>query len=49
MPILYMAVFIVHLVNSREGLGMLDVDGPVYASDHIAVVTDLTISISSRD
>lgn len=36
-------VMLVYLVNSREGLGMNDMDSPVWASDHFAVVTDLTV------
>lgn len=30
-----------HLIGSREGLGMNDMDSPLWASDHFAVVTDL--------
>jgi hypothetical protein len=32
-----------HLVGSREGLGMNDMDSPLWASDHFAVVSDLRI------
>jgi hypothetical protein len=33
-------------VGSREGLGMLDKDSPIWASDHFAVVADLKIAFS---
>jgi hypothetical protein len=36
--------YIVHLMGSREGLGMNDLDSPIWASDHFAVVTDIVIS-----
>jgi hypothetical protein len=39
-------VFTEHLVGSREGLGMLDKDSPIWASDHFAVVADLKIAFS---
>ena len=32
-----------HLVGSREGLGMLDKDSPIWASDHFGVMTDLDL------
>ena len=32
-----------HLASGREGLGMLDLDSPNWASDHFAVVSDLEI------
>jgi hypothetical protein len=32
-----------HLVGSREGLGMSDMDSPIWASDHMAVASDLLI------
>ena len=32
-----------HLVGSREGLGMLDEDSPVWASDHYGLVSDFLI------
>jgi len=32
-----------HLVNSRDGIGMNDLDSPLWASDHFAVVTDLLL------
>ena len=31
------------LMNSREGLGMLDKDSPIWASDHYGLVVDLAI------
>lgn len=36
-------VFLEHLMNSRKDLGMNDLDSPLWASDHFAVVTDLMI------
>eukprot|EP01038_Epipyxis_sp_PR26KG_P014002 gene14002-18780_t len=33
-----------YLVDSREGLGMLDLDSPIWASDHFGLVTDFEIS-----
>lgn len=35
---------IAHLVNSREGIGMNDMDSPLWASDHFALVTDLVLT-----
>jgi len=32
-----------HLVNSRVGLGMNDLDSPIWASDHLAVVADIEL------
>lgn len=37
-------MIIEYLVGSRDGLGMMDLDSPLWASDHFAVVTDLEIS-----
>jgi hypothetical protein len=36
-----------HLASNREGLGMLDADSPIWASDHFAVVTDIQLTLSS--
>eukprot|EP00602_Paraphysomonas_sp_CaronLab_P009893 CAMPEP_0185036576 /NCGR_PEP_ID=MMETSP1103-20130426/29731_1 /TAXON_ID=36769 /ORGANISM="Paraphysomonas bandaiensis, Strain Caron Lab Isolate" /LENGTH=500 /DNA_ID=CAMNT_0027574151 /DNA_START=248 /DNA_END=1750 /DNA_ORIENTATION=+ len=37
-----------HRVGSREGLGMLDMDSPIWASDHYAVVADLRLTVDSQ-
>jgi endonuclease/exonuclease/phosphatase family metal-dependent hydrolase len=29
-----------HLINHREGLGMLDLDSPIFASDHLGLIAD---------
>jgi hypothetical protein len=40
----YLCFFAVaHLANAREGLGMLDADSPIWASDHFGVVVDLVL------
>lgn len=36
-------VIVEHLVGSRPDLGMNDLDSPVWASDHFAVVADLIV------
>lgn len=36
-------LFAEHLIGSREGLGMNDLDSPLWASDHFALVTDLKL------
>ena len=33
-----------YLVDSREGLGMLDLDSPLWASDHFGLVTTYLIT-----
>lgn len=32
-----------HLVGSRDGLGMNDLDSPIWASDHFAIMTDIAM------
>lgn len=32
-----------HMLTQREGLGMLDKDSPIWASDHYAVVSDIQL------
>ena len=32
-----------HLVNSRPDIGMMDEDSPLWASDHMALVADISI------
>ncbi len=39
----------VHLVNSREGLGMNDEDSPIWASDHLGVVADINVVSKLED
>ena len=43
LTVLPSAHLIAHLAGSREGLGMLDMDSPIWASDHFAVVADLSL------
>jgi hypothetical protein len=38
-----------HLVNSREGIGMNDVDSPIWASDHFGLVTDIDLILSNSE
>lgn len=42
-PISTDIVLVAHLVEGREGLGMLDKDSPIWASDHFAVVSDFQL------
>jgi hypothetical protein len=39
---------VAHLIAGRDGLGMLDNDSPIWASDHYAVVTDLRLFIEKQ-
>lgn len=42
-------VSVEHLVGSRPDLGMNDLDSPIWASDHFAVVADMTVRPFARD
>jgi hypothetical protein len=36
-----------HLVGSRDGMGMLDNDSPIWASDHLALVSDFQFALKA--